>query len=144
MTGQLFSYSLASGIILICLYTVYRFALRQTTLFGFNRACIIGLYILAFTLPFFSISLTHEPAGTTADTAVIAASDLTPSAAVMTESSNIVTVILWIYLIGICVSAAWFIGNIAYLIVITACSKKVNILGYDVCIHNNRRLAPFS
>ncbi len=69
--GELFSYTLVSGIILLSLYLPYKLLLAGERQHRFNRAVIICMYLVAVTVPLlprisFPVGGTASEAATTA------------------------------------------------------------------------------
>ena len=51
--GELFSITLVSGVMLLCMYLPYKLLLAGERQHRFNRAVIICMYLVAVTVPLF-------------------------------------------------------------------------------------------
>lgn len=143
MTGQILSYSIAGSITLACLYLTYLAALRKTTFFGFNRACIMLIYTLATIAPFitFSISGTSVSAPEIfGEPTVSTATETAPAASAIPFISYAVI----IYMTGAIICGLRFAADAIYLCYLRFISKPVTVGGTEVLVHNNEHMAPFS
>ena len=142
MIGQILSYSLTSSIVLACLYLVYRLCLRHTTLFSFNRACIISIYALSAVAPFITFSLTRaasSPTDIEAEQMTVVAAALSSEAA-----TSLVRYIVRIYAAVAALICLRFIADTVYLGYLRFTAKEVDLFGLNVLVHSNKHMAPFS
>lgn len=146
MTGQLFIYSLLSGITLACLYIAYRPTLSNTTLFRFNRLCIITMYAIATVAPFITFSLGTNTAavGEVTFTPEIISAKTVPTVADNGAFQSVIKYLLVIYLTGVVVVALRLAADLVYLSVLKIRSTKAVIAGTEVRLHKNEKAAPFS
>lgn len=142
MIGQILSYSLTSSIVLACLYLVYRLCLRRTTLFGFNRACIISIYALSAVAPFITFSLTR----TASSPADIEPGQMTVVAAALNSeaATSLLRYIVRIYAVVAALICLRFIADTVYLCYLRFTAKEVNLFGLNVLVHSNKHMTPFS
>lgn len=59
--GPFVSYILQSSFVMTMLYLVYKWLMAPTTFHAFNRAVLLGIYLVSWTLPFFLSVLTYSP-----------------------------------------------------------------------------------
>lgn len=143
MTGQILSYSMAGSIALACLYLTYLAALRKTTFFGFNRACIMLIYILATIAPFITFSISGTSISATeifGEPTVSTATETAPAESAIPFISYAVI----IYMTGAIICGVRFAADAIYLCYLRFISKSVIVGDTEVLAHNNEDMAPFS
>ena len=145
--GELFSITLVSGIILLCMYLPYKLLLAGERQHRFNRAVIICMYLVAVTVPLlprisFPVGETASEAATTA-VGNIAIGPLTGG--VLAAHAPLWTrVVLWIYIVGVAVTLLKFLWSYLRLMHIIRQGHKEKREGYTLVIVDDASLSPFS
>lgn len=145
--GELFSITLVSGIILLCMYLPYKLLLSGERQHRFNRAVIICMYLVAITVPLlprisFPVGETANEAATTA-VGNIAIGPLTGG--VLAAHAPVWTrVVLWIYIVGVAVTLLKFLWSYLRLMHIIRQGHKEKREGYTLVIADDAALSPFS
>lgn len=145
--GELFSITLVSGIILLCMYLPYKLLLAGERQHRFNRAVIICMYLMAVTEPLlprisFPIGETANEAATTA-VGNIAIGPLT-GGILATRAPLWTRVVLWIYIVGVAVTLLKFLWSYLRLVHIIRQGHKEKREGYTLVIADDAALSPFS
>lgn len=146
--GEIFSYSIESGIILILLYIAYKLTMAGERQFGTNRATIYSIYAGALILPWAYPAIGEAFKGRTTGAAAfdIDTPAVFTGTAATDESAPIwPDVLLWIYLAG---AAIAFIRLIISIVRIVRIAKKrehhtLNN-GYTLVLTDEREFSPFS
>lgn len=97
--GAFLSYSIVSGIILLCLALAYRLLLAPEKQHGYNRAVILAIYTVSFTtLPM--ISLIQHVATIPQPSIIIENIDIVET--IITPNSKPIwgTILIWIFILG--------------------------------------------
>ncbi len=145
MINSLFTYSLTSGVTLASMYAAYRIFMRQTTLFHFNRSCILAIYCIAALAPLLTFSLPTTHGSMASFTAVLDEISINVShAAAIARQSAIAQSILTIYIIGAAIVALRFVADFAYMIYLRTSCKATEINGRTVRILTGDNRSPFS
>lgn len=145
--GELFSITLVSGIILLCLYLPYKLLLARERQHRFNRVVILGIYLTAVVVPLLRRMPfpAEEVVGGSVETAVgnISIGLLTGG---MIESAAPVwmRVVLWIYIVGVVVTMLRFLWSYIRLVHIIRTGRKDQRNGYTLVIVDNAGISPFS
>lgn len=145
--GELFSITLVSGIILLCMYLPYKLLLAGERQHRFNRAVIICMYLVAVTVPLlprisFPVGETANEATTTA-VGNIAIGPLT-GGILATHAPLWTRVVLWIYIVGVAVTLLKFLWSYLRLVHIIRQGHKEKREGYTLAIVDDAPLSPFS
>ena len=145
--GELFSITLVSGIILLCLYLPFKLLLAGERQHRFNRAVIICMYLVAVTVPLlprisFPVGETASEATTTA-VGNIAIGPLT-GGILATHAPVWTRVVLWIYIVGVAVTLLKFLWSYLRLMHIIRQGHKEKREGYTLVIADDAALSPFS
>lgn len=145
--GELFSYTLVSGIILLSLYLPYKLLLARERQHGFNRVVILGMYLTAVVMPLLQGILipvneaVNVPSGINAVN--ITVGPLTGG--VMAPETHLWTrVVLWIYIVGLAVTLLKFLWSYLRLVHIIHSGRKEERNGYTLVIVDNAGISPFS
>lgn len=145
--GELFSITLVSGVMLLCMYLPYKLLLAGERQHRFNRAVIICMYLVAVTvllLPRISFPV-GETANEAATTAVgnITIGPLTGG--ILAVHAPLWTrVVLWIYIVGVAVTLLKFLWSYLRLMHIIRQGHKEKREGYTLVIADDAALSPFS
>ena len=145
--GELFSITLVSGVMLLCMYLPYKLLLAGERQHRFNRAVIICMYLVAVTVPLlprisFPVGETSNEAATTA-VGNIAIGPLTGG--VLAAHAPVWTrVVLWIYIVGVAVTLLKFLWSYLRLMHIIRQGHKEKREGYTLVIADDAALSPFS
>lgn len=145
--GELFSITLVSGIILLCMYLPYKLLLAGERQHRFNRAVIICMYLVAVTVPLlprisFPVGGTAGEAATTA-VGNIAIGPLT-GGILATHAPLWTRVVLWIYIVGVAATLLKFLWSYLRLVHIIRQGHKEKREGYTLVIADDAALSPFS
>lgn len=144
--GTLFAYSIAISAILIVMYALYRATVSHTTHFHFNRAVLLGIYLVTFSvIPVATLLQSHGNIAI----GELSAAPITPTDIDIKPTEPIhhtpwLTYLLWIYIIGIIFMATRLLitaGGLAWLIVRNPRRKCGR---YTLVLHNRPKLVPFS
>lgn len=145
--GELFSITLVSGVMLLCMYLPYKLLLAGERQHRFNRAVIICMYLVAVTMPLlprisFPVGKTASEATTTAVGNIVigplTGGILAAHAPVWTR------VVLWIYIVGVAVTLLKFLWSYLRLMYIIRQGHKEKREGYTLVIVDDAALSPFS
>lgn len=153
--GHVFAYSLYSGIILLALYLAYKWVLAGENQHRFNRVALWSIYAVALLwLPL--TALVHR-FGTDADISQAGAGDAVPSTAdvvmavapdaAASGSTSIAGIILWIYVIGMFVTAVITAIGLLKLIHITTQGRRISVDDterYEIVLIDDDSVQPFS
>lgn len=142
--GELFAYSIVSGVLLIAMFLAYRLTLARENQHGYNRGVLLAIYVVAFTaLPLWALAqkLT-APAAT--QTAMVDSLEVVGT--VITPMSRPVwgTVLVWVYIAGMAVVLTKTLITWLRLLRIVRHGEKVRRDGYTLVLTDDERLAPFS
>lgn len=145
--GELFSYTLVSGIILLSLYLPYKLLLARERQHGFNRVVILGMYLTAVVMPLLQgiripvNEAVNVPSGINAVN--ITVGPLTGG--VMAPETHLWTrVVLWTYILGLAVTLLKFLWSYLRLVHIIHSGRKEERNGYTLVIVDNAGISPFS
>lgn len=145
--GELFSITLVSGVMLLCMYLPYKLLLSGERQHRFNRAVIICMYLVAVTMPLLPrISfLVGETANEAATTAVgnITIGPLT-GGILATHAPLWTRVVLWIYIVGVAVTLLKFLWSYLRLVHIIRQGHKEKREDYTLVIVDDAGISPFS
>lgn len=145
--GELMSFTLTSGIILLSMYLPYRLLLAGEKQHRLNRVILLAIYMAAIVIPLVRpVALPGisgiEAGAATAETG-IAIGKLSGG---LTEHSGTawMRVLLWIYIAGAAVALVWLVWAYARLSVIIWKGKKIKMEGYTLVVTGNKNFSPFS
>ncbi|MDE6449065.1 MAG: M56 family metallopeptidase, partial [Muribaculaceae bacterium] len=143
--GTWISYTLTSGIILLCLHLAYSWAMAGDNQPRFNRAILLGCYILAAILPLTDFSLSTGTATETA-TAEIAQPMIAGVLTANEESASS----LWPWILaGLYLAGAFAVTTMTVIALlrlhrIVSKAEKIPYRRYTIAIVDDRSIAPFS
>ena len=145
--GELFSITLVSGVMLLCMYLPYKLLLSGERQHRFNRAVIICMYLVAVTVPL--LPRISFPVGETANeaaTTVVGNITIGPlTGGILTAHAPLWTrVVLWIYIVGVAVTLLKFLWSYLRLMHIIRQGHKERREGYTLVIADDAALSPFS
>lgn len=141
--GTFLSYSIASGIILLCLWLAYRLLLAPEKQHGYNRAVILAIYIISFaTLPIISLL----QSATTLPQPSIIIENIEMAGTIMTSNSKPIwgTIIIWVFILGMIATIAKTIITWWQLAMIIRSGEKIKKCGHTIIVSDNNNIAPFS
>ncbi len=145
--GELMSFTLTSGIILLSMYLPYRLLLAGEKQHRLNRVILLAIYMAAIVIPLVRpVALPGisgiEAGAPTAETG-IAIGRLSGG---LTEHSGTawMRVLLWIYIAGAAVALARLVWAYVRLTVIIWNGKKIKMEGYTLVVTGNKNFSPFS
>lgn len=145
--GDLFSITLVSGIILMCLYLPYKLLLARERQHRFNRIVILSIYLTAVMVPL--LQRIPMPVGESVGGNVaieignitagqIAGGIIEPTTPMWSR------ILLWVYLIGVVVTLLKFLWSYIRLLHIIRTGRKEERNGYTLVIVDDVRISPFS
>ena len=141
--GAFLSYSIVSGIILLCLALAYRLLLAPEKQHGYNRAVILAIYTVSFTtLPM--ISLIQHVATIPQPSIIIENIDIVET--IITPNSKPIwgTILIWIFILGMIAVIAKTTITWWQLAKIVRSGDKIKKNGYTIIVTENSNIAPFS
>ena len=144
--GSWISYTLVSGLILLCLYLAYSLAMAGDNQPRFNRAVIMFCYLLAAVLPLADLS---PGAGQDAGAGGMAEAGLPVMAGIVIVDEE-ASVPLWtwilagIYLAGVFMVTVMTVVAVVMLFRMTSAAEKIPYGKYMVAIIDDNSVAPFS
>lgn len=144
--GELFSYSILSGIVLTACYLPYRLWMAGRKQFALNRLAICVIYALALLSPFLVFSDGVRP-GNNTDIffkAVPAVSDLMPVEKAPEKGWNLVSILTLTYAVGMaCMSLLYICGLVKILMIVRrSCREKIG--STILRVTDDKNLSPFS
>lgn len=98
--GTLASYMAQSALVMTMLYLAYKWLMASTTFLSLNRAALLGIYIVSWSLPALLPLLENGSDETAAISVGLRALSLAPEAAPASPSTDWWRVALWIYMAG--------------------------------------------
>ena len=146
--GDILSFTLTSGIILLCLYLPYKLLLARENQHRLNRSILLGMYLLAIIVPLLKpgslFDRTPDSSSSAANAvANIAIGPLT-GGIIESETPGWAMVALWIYVIGMVITLCRFIWAYIKLSNIIRRGRKEKMDGYTLVITGDESRSPFS
>ena len=145
--GELFSITLVSGVMLLCMYLPYKLLLSGERQHRFNRAVIICMYLVAVTVPLLP-RISFPVGGTASEAATTAVGNITIgplTGGILTAHAPLWTrVVLWIYIVGVAVTLLKFLWSYLRLVHIIRQGHKEKREGYTLVIADDAALSPYS
>lgn len=145
--GELMSFTLTSGIILLSMYLPYRLLLAGEKQHRLNRVILLAIYMAAIVIPLVRPvalpGISGIEAGSAAAETGIAIGRLSGG---LTEHSGTawMRVLLWIYIAGLAVALVRLVWAYVRLTVIIRKGKKIKMDGYTLVVTANKNFSPFS
>lgn len=145
--GTVFSYAMASSIILAVLYLAYKLAISGSATLKLNRAILLSIYGLSAIVPFMAIILADiwfvdSPALAEAE---ILKTDGMTIAAGNADSSNLFNILFAVYLFGV---TAVFLFSLCSMISLSRIVRKgehrKSSDGYRIVLADDIKYSPFS
>ncbi len=152
--GAILSYSIASSIVLACLYLAYRWTMASERQFTLNRVTLYLIYIVSLmsvagydwiNIPFWS-----PAAGTDTlldvDLSGMVSADISSAAIIEQQPQPLwLTILISIYALGVCVAAVRFLSSLIKIYGIISKGEIVTDYGeYHFVVVADRKVAPFS
>ena len=111
--GDILSFTLTSGIILLCLYLPYKLLLARENQHRLNRLILLGMYLLAIIVPLlkpvsFFVRNTDSTPSVAGAVANIEIGPLT-GGIIESETPGWTRIVLWIYVIGMVITLCRFV-----------------------------------
>lgn len=145
--GELFSITLVSGVMLLCMYLPYKLLLAGERQHRFNRAVIICMYLVAVTVPLLP-RISFPVGGTASEAATTAVGNITIgplTGGILAVHAPLWTrVVLWIYIVGVAVTLLKFLWSYLRLMHIIRQGYMEKREGYTLVIADDAALSPFS
>ena len=142
--GELLSYSMVSGLIMLALYLCYHALLARANQHGFNRAILLLIYFVSFVAsPLVLWAL--GSIGTSAGLPRVFSGMETADSSQPTESPALWgSVLIWIYLVGMIVVGSKTALTWLRLVRVVCAGEKHARNGYTLVVSDDERYAPFS
>lgn len=146
--GEILSYSIIAGLIMLLLYLSYRLFLARDNQHGFNRAVLLMIYFVSFSAPlliyFFEIYFFESFHRNSASELLSLEIEVT-TVSDRTDSKPIWgTILIWIYLVGTAVVAVKTAVTWIRLCKVIRSGIKIKSEGHTLVITRDLGLAPFS
>ena len=146
---SLFGYALASSMILIFCWLIYRILFEAKINPNINRKVLLAIYAMAFLIPFISSLLQFSRPAVDIKVGMLSLVDIpsTTSEFVFQDSGSfpvILPILTKIYLLGVGVMIIITFISIYKLLKLKKKACKIKMNGVDVYIHDNNNLASFS
>lgn len=145
--GTVFSYAMASSIILAVLYLAYKLAISGSATLKLNRAILLSIYGLSAIVPFMAIISTDIWSTDNlalAESGILMTDGMTIAAG-NAESSNLFNILLAVYLLG---TAIVFLFSLSSLISLSRIVRKgehrKSSDGYRIVLAYDVKYSPFS
>lgn len=145
--GELFAYSIVSGLLLLAMYPVYKWLLAGEKQYSFNRAIIWAIYLAALLLPLLIPTFKELSANLTAAHAPVAGTiniDIPEITVVKNDIPSWTRIMLWIYLAGMLLSFVYTIIVAFKLHAMIAGGEKIKCGNYTLVLTGKPGTAPFS
>ena len=140
--GQAFVYILYSCLVMIAGYLCYRWLLARERQAAFNRCVLLGIYAVSFVaypLMHIRIGEAHAPVAGTIDLGA-----LVPVSAQVVEEPLWPVVLVWIWVVGMALAAAWTVVVAVRLASIIRSGEIHDYDGVKLVVLDNKAVAPFS
>lgn len=146
--GDILSFTLTSGIILLCLYLPYKLLLARENQHRLNRLLLLGMYLLAIIVPLlkpvsFFVRNTDSTPSAAGAVANIEIGPLT-GGIIESETPGWTRIVLWIYVIGMVITLCRFVWAYIKLSNIIRKGRKEKKDGYTLVITGDESRSPFS
>lgn len=141
--GTFAVYTFVAGVVLFAAYVIYKWLLSSENQPTFNRAVLLSIYVIAFAAwPVMCMWTAVDPAGQ--GSIEIDGAAVTILAAPEASLFPWATVLLWIYMVGMCVTALCTIAVAVRLRRLIASGEKIYGHGYTLVLIDRDGIAPFS
>ncbi len=146
--GEIFAYSIVSGLLLLAMYPVYKWLLSGERQHSFNRAMLWAIYLMALLLPLLLPSLRELTARL-----AVGADGLTPAAVTIGHPEATVVergvpllprILLWVYLAGLILSLAYTLLTFLRLRRLIGEGDARPCDSYTLVLTDRPEVAPFS
>lgn len=146
--GDILSFTLTSGIILLCLYLPYKLLLARENQHRLNRLILLGMYLLAIIVPLLKpVSFFVRNTDSTPSVAgAVANIEIGPLSGgiIESETPGWTRIVLWIYVIGMVITLCRFVWAYIKLSNIIRKGRKEKMDGYTLVITGDESRSPFS
>lgn len=144
MIGEMFLYSLKSGMCLIMFYLFYKLLLSRDTFHAFNRAVLLLVMVLSITVPLVRLQLpaSAPTAQVRIDVEPLMATVMQPVGA--TQTLTLVQLLFIIYIIGVAAFIAWFVASMIRLRHLLSQGEHRQLADGIHLVLLSRDIAPFS
>lgn len=143
--GQIFVYSIISGLALVTMYLIYKITLASQNQHSYNRAALLLIYAVALVAPLLPalppliITFHNEPVYIdigTPESAIVGIND--------TGVSLVPKILVGIYFAGVVVMAVMTIVSMVRLFTVIHRGRKIEYDGLKVILLDSEKYAPFS
>lgn len=142
--GQLLSYSILGGLLMLALFPVYRLVLSGENMHGYNRGVLLGIYGVSFgAFPAMALFGAMWPQQVGSGVAAIEL-EAVQSAVTPDQAPVWGTVLLWIFLAGMAVVLVRTVVTWSRIMLMIRGGHKTRSDVYTLVIVDNTRMAPFS
>lgn len=145
--GTFFAFTLYSGVFLICMYLIYRLFLSGEKQISLNRYILIGCYVVAFSVWPLSMMVGLVSTPKLEDCDMVHFGDIPYDRAgnpIEMLSSQLPTILLWIYMIGMTVVLMWTLISVVRLALLVRRGEKIDKGGYVLILMSDANISPFS
>lgn len=144
--GEIFSYSIASGILLAAMYLIYKWMLAGENQHRYNRAVLWAIYGASIILPLIipAIKAMSDRQTQTLAAATEIAIGTPQMALIETTPPLLPRVLLGIYIIGMAAASAYTMLVAIRLVRIVTSGEKHRLGNHTMVITDNPCVAPFS
>ena len=142
--GAFAVHTFVAGVVMLASYIIYKWLLSAENQPAFNRAVLLAIYVLAFvSWPLLGVA---SGAGSS-----VAQGDITiglPAATILDTPHDaglsFTGVLLWIYAVGMIVTAGWTVTVAVRLARLVASGEKIHGADYTLVLIDEEGIAPFS
>ena len=143
--GELLSYSIVSGVMLLAMYLAYRLFMARDNQHGFNRGVLLAVYAVAFlTMPV--VGAIERLAAPSASQVPVVTDGVVSAGMPAAPAPQPVwgTVLIWVFLAGMAVVLVKTAVTWVRLSRVIRSGEKVSCGGYTLVVTDDGRYAPFS
>lgn len=144
--GTVFSYAMASSIILAVLYLAYKLAISGSATLKLNRAILLSIYGLSAIVPFMAIISTDIWSTgnfALAESGILMTDGMTIAAG-NAESSNLFNILLAVYLLGTAIVSLFSLSSLISLSRIIRKGEHRKSNGFRIILAYDVKYSPFS
>jgi len=141
--GELLSYSITGGILMLSMYLAYRLFLSRDNQHSFNRGVLLIIYLVSFVaIPvFLSLEIFKADSGSQQ---IIDGVEIVGSPVTTLTKPMWGTVLIWIFLVGMVTVAVKTVATWFRLTDVIHSGEKIRHDGYTLVVTDNEKFAPFS
>ena len=141
--GAFLSYSIVGGFVMLLLYLAYRLFLAKDNQHAFNRAVLLGRYLLSFLSPL-CLSMFDLDGGRQLQSVVQTGSAVSGAVVPAHPQSVWISMLIWLYVAGMAVVAIRTVAVWFRLASVIRSGKRIERDGYTLVVTEDDRYSPFS